>query len=410
MEFKALSVDTTPTNLVQLGGTVATRITDIIAEPLEANIVALRHSGEIFVIVSLDLLYAGAIVRSALAEALSGLDDQHLFVAASHTHSAPMTDDTKPLLGLVSSEYVAELCKTLACSVMRITEDAGWTDGTACAGAGQAAHSINRRLKSSFALRPRPGFNKYRLGPNQAGATDETLLVLVLLNPDASPHAVVWNYACHPVGFPRDDVVAANFPGVVRHALRKQFGLPGLPVLFLQGFSGNTRPSATVYNEGAMASQTQLRRPFFAPMTQQRYSEWAYSLAARVASACIHSRAITGHIDARRNLVTQDRFVSSTAKGVVSFHSLSIGQDFQIVGVSAEVMAEYAEVVRSRQPRRHVMCVGCIDHTFGYAPTTKILSQGGYEAHGFCAPFGLSRVDPQIELQMMAGFQSVMDT
>ena len=68
--------------------------------------------------------------------------------------------------------------------------------------------------------------------------------MLTFSDPTDRPIAVLWSYACHPVGFPARTRVSADFPGVVRRALRDAHGAE-LPVLFLQGFAGDVRPRET---------------------------------------------------------------------------------------------------------------------------------------------------------------------
>jgi hypothetical protein len=56
----------------------------------------------------------------------------------------------------------------------------------------------------------------------------------------------------------------------------------------------------------------------------------------------------------------------------------------------------------------HVMCVGCLDHTFGYAPTSRIRAEGGYEGGDYCATFGLGPLTDAVEEEMLNGFSAVL--
>ena len=52
---------------------------------------------------------------------------------------------------------------------------------------------------------------------------------------------MLWNFACHPVMYHSPMNVSAHFPGDVRKELREI--LSDIPVVFLQGFSGDIRPN-----------------------------------------------------------------------------------------------------------------------------------------------------------------------
>ena len=95
----ALSVDISPRERVQLGA--AADVDHLpwqgVADGIEANLLLLRESdgAHPILLVSLDLLYPGGRVRDAIVDS-SGMPEECVIVAASHTHRAPMTDDTKP--------------------------------------------------------------------------------------------------------------------------------------------------------------------------------------------------------------------------------------------------------------------------------------------------------------------------
>src|SRR5664279_2436687 len=101
MMTSVTSVDISPRADVQLGGYVGRDGLSTGSDtPLEGNIVAIVGSNNRpVVLVSVDLLYPGRALRGYLEAALPNLSPDQLFLAASHTHQAPMTDDTKPMLG-----------------------------------------------------------------------------------------------------------------------------------------------------------------------------------------------------------------------------------------------------------------------------------------------------------------------
>ena len=73
-----------------------------------------------------------------------------------------------------------------------------------------------------------------------------------------------------------------------------------------------------------------------------------------------------------------------------------------LVGLSAEVVSEYAPLVRSLHPNSHVVPVSCIDAVFGYLPTERIAAEGGYEGGGCFPFFGLKgQFRPEVQRVVM---------
>jgi len=395
-----------------------------VAERLEANLVVLRSDlgSEPVVIISLDLLYPGRILRSALESALPELRPDQIFLAASHTHQAPMTDDTKVMLGAPDDRYMDMLVLGLSRELRRLLLSEEAQIGAFSTGSVSAEHSINRRLRRRVTLARRlPShwwgppvrlvFNSYLFAPNPRGLTDELITVLLSRSPAGRAQFVIWNYACHPVGFPDKDKVAADFPHHVRDILRATLGVADLPVLFLQGFSGNTRPSASA--SGSSGLSTRIRRMMFGPgftaMTLDAYSTWATELGELVAQGCRHSRPLADMaLSSRRNLSATSSFVEGAADPEVSFHSIRFGSELSIVGASAELVAEFASPVRAMAGTRQVMCVGCLDHSFGYVPTRRMQDEGGYEGGDYCSMFSLGPLAENIEEETLQGFRAVL--
>src|SRR5207302_1899845 len=163
-------------------------------------------------IVTADLLFVTAELKAALLAAVGaqlGLNEASLLVAASHTHTAPAVDPSKPSLGVCDPDYPALVAQRGADLLGRLA-------------------------------------------------------------------------ACDPVGFPARTKVSADFPGVVRRALRDAHGAE-LPVLYLQGFAGDVRPRETGATTRFARRLVELVvGPLFAPFSTAQYAAWAGGLADRV--------------------------------------------------------------------------------------------------------------------------------
>ena len=411
MEFAHATLEITPAGSVTLAGTTRRVLSSGIAEPLEANIVAIRTApGEIpILIVTLDLLYPGRMIRNLIERSFPDIPPHNILLAASHTHRGPMTDDTKPLLGSVDLHYVNQIGAALAGTQM-VVSGMHWKPGVLTAGQAQAEGGINRRLRKRLVIARSPRLNAVVNAPNPGGYKDETVNVLIGEATDGHPLFVLWSYACHPVGFPARDQIAAHFPYVVREKLRELYNDTELTVGFLQGFSGNIRPSETATPSGfSRRVRRILTGPIFSDMSWASYGSWSSRLASTVNAAVASANTvIIDDITAKRVLLDGRLFVNGAGDSVVTFQAIKFSSVLYLVGVSAEVVSEYVPMVQAMVPDAVVICVGCLDHTFGYAPTRSIIQEGGYEAGGYCGAFSLESVNPQIQEEMRRGFDSVL--
>lgn len=377
---------------------------DSVAEPLEANIIVLGPAPDPTVLVGLDALYPGEVRRKL--DVLTGLAPERLFVAASHTHRAPMTDSTKPLLGGWEEEYTTDLALRINAQIERLRGTAGRLAGAAWSEL-PTAFTVSRRRRVPFRPKGPKRWGSFVIGPNIAGTVDDQVRVIVLRRHDAI-QAVIWSLACHPVGHFAPSTVAAHFPGVVRHEIRRRLGNESLPVVFLQGFSGDTRPAATAPPPRWPSLLDVVAPRRFEDMSTGGYRRWTSELALATLNAVESATAVDVYSKPATRRITRpsDGFVSGR-DGDVTFQRIDLGPKLRLVGASAEVVAGYRGRVAALSPQSHLITCGCLDDTFGYAPTAAQIKEGGYEAGAFCRTFSLEGVNPRIEHNMMSGFADV---
>ena len=406
----AVSVDITPTGpLVMAASATPPRVARGTAERLEAQVLALLPEGQDpILIVGLDLLYAGAPLRAAVIDEARVPQDR-VWVAASHSHRAPVTFASKPLLGSPDSAYMANLEQLIRQAIRRALSGRA-QEVSLRVGTGHANHSVHRRRPVRAWRRGRPQRTDVRLAPLRKGSRDEQVAVIDLVTPDGHSLAVLWNYACHPVSHPVPDEYSAHYPGVVRQSVRTAAGDANLPVLFLQGFSGDTRPS-----DSALPSTPRdllaraLRGPRFFDLTDRRYDQWAGELAAIVGQIRARARAIESEplSAVRVELPARDFVVVSHTAPPVPFQRLSLGR-LHLIGVGAEVVSAYARLLHERAPCDHIVaCVGCLDDPVGYLGTDAMVREGGYETDGFCEAFGVVAVRDGLQARVESGLRAV---
>ena len=397
-QFAAGTAEITPTTPLPLGGYDGrTGPFQSIAEPLEANVVVANAGHADFVLVTADLLYPGKVLRDRiLLKARLADRPEALFLAASHTHFAPMTQYGNPRLGVPLDSYVELVASRVAALIDKLRHRLGEARLTYCEGV--AHHAINRRLRRLRLSRSGLRYSA-ELGPNPNGARDDSVRVLRLADAGGKVIALVWNYACHPTGFPHRESASAEFPAVVRRKLREYFG--NVPVLFLQGFSGDLRPPFRA-NLGSLRSLAvrMAKGPQFGPPRLTEWQAWAQSLASRVVDITklngqlLSSNELTGS----REAIPIEQIAEGDAQGkAISIHALQLG-GAHFVGFGAEPVSAYRELVERKFGTSAVLTVGCVDQTHCYLPTDAMLGEGGYEVEGFRTAFDFTaRFKPGLE-------------
>jgi len=400
MEAVAVSIEITPSQLLPTAchGPCNTP-SEAVAIPFEANVLGLRENDRTIVIVSVDWFFASPGLRERILTRCAGrLDEAGLIVAASHAHTSPNPDRTKVGFSKVDLDYVAWAEDGIASRVEEILRLGEWRSVRLRFTAVACDCAIHRRRK---AWRPQ-GFRLRRVidfGPNAGGPRDRELRLLRVENQDTSLLAVIWGVSCHPTEWPRVRELSSDYPGGVRQVLRAHIGID-VPIVFLQGFCGDLRPPAigrwnrheTWYIRILRFGLSFLSGPIFAGFTPREYRAWMESIA-ECARKAFDQAARTPPLIPK--LLVRRTSIDLSALGVsgeiteLTCHSFELDETLKIVGISAEVCWEYADLVRRACAGKTIWPVGYIDSVFGYLPTDSMLPEGGYEVDGFKHPFGI---------------------
>jgi hypothetical protein len=384
LSIGAASVDITPRAPLCLGGFKRRQKPfRRVADGLEANVLFVQREDVRAVLVTCDLLYPGDALRAAVLEA-TGLAEPELFLAASHTHFAPMTQFGSPALGVPDPGYVAEVGASIASAVAEARERVAPCSLTYSEAA--ANHSVNRRL-NRWRVGPSGITYSSALAPNPAGERDETIRLVRVVGKEGATRAVLWNYACHPTGWPEMLSVSSEFPGTVRRLLRARHG--GIPVLFLQGCSGDTRPPFRRRMRSALALvRRALAGPQFGTPSLDEWHAWATGLGGCVLEAdSLAAPSDVSRVSHARVPLMMDELAHGHPDATILWmHAVEFG-DIRIVGFSAEPVAGIARIVRGVFGPTKLLLAGCMDQTYGYLPVDSMLREGGYEVVGFREPF-----------------------
>lgn len=409
MKFAAQRVDITPTDPVHLGA--AGRPTGLSAgvdSRLEANILCLADEEQdaTLVVVSLDLLYPGRPLTDAVREHLSERPGVHAFVCASHTHRGPMTDPHKPALGHYNEAYVTAVIEALEPAIDECVRGLQSVQEFRV-GEAVAQSSVNRRVRKRLVVARRPRINSFVHAPNPRGPKDE-LITVIEIHGESGLECLLWNYACHPVGYPEPDRISAHFPGWVRDHLREGQH-DQLPVLFLQGFSGDTRPSGTSHVHSVRGKVLQLiAGKMFEDFRRTDYADWCAELTSSVIAARQNVRGVViDGMESRVSTRPASDFVEGEP-GEVEVARVSLGRSLELFFATGELMVEHGLRLRKELPRSAVVPVGCVGQVIGYLPTREIREEGGYEAGTFTERFGQGPMTEQAGAVLDEMFSSLL--
>lgn len=367
-------------------------------DDIECNVLVMLDGATKAVVIGVDALYPGPALRRYLEQRFAEvLSPDQIFLAASHTHSAPQLDSTKPALGGADRSHLDRVCASIGDLVERLLQQPGEEVRVAVCRYPSSVMVNRRRKRIVGGAEGRIRLNSVVAAPNPQ-ATGKQYGHLVSFVGASGPVGFIWQLPCHPVSLPPGWANSAHFPGVGRQYLRGSS--PQMPVVFVQGFSGDLRPPSVAQPRGVKGiARRLLLGEWFSSFSESDYGRWTSDVVAELAGAVGRtddSQVLDEPMSARRVSMLLDNYHEGECGGrALTVHRLSVG-GVALLGVSAEPVSGYADALIAEQGRT-VIPVGCIDDVSGYAPTARVLREGGYEGAGFAPHFGLGQPSPEFE-------------
>jgi hypothetical protein len=403
---RAASCDVTPRDGRLAGYVSRTAPTSSILDAIEISALLLEASGNRCLIFSFDLLVVGSELQAAILSRLHrlGFGPDEVVLLATHTHCAPATDGACERLGVADAKFVQHVADAADGLVRRIQQMRP-SEVSVDIVQGELHHSINRRRYWPFPTVGRTyGFRlrSISLAPNPSGPNNEQATVALLRRVnDGQVLAFLWHYTCHPTAVVPNNVISSDFPGEVRRAIRGRFG--EIPCVFVQGFCGNIRPDIQVSRKMSLHDRfrtvvrTLVSGPGFSTPSSEDWTRWSQSLAAGVCAIAqggpTKTFSPTSLKTGSASIPLGDFFEGSTPAKVLTAQIVNIGDELEILTLSAEASVEWEHVLEEAIPvpsGRIRLYAGYLGALFGYLPTAAQVGEGGYEVEGFQRLFGLS--------------------
>jgi neutral ceramidase len=364
---------------------------DGIRDPLYARVLVLEAGEQRMALVVLDLgtVFPPAWIKQLRATARQRDGIGYVLVAATHTHSGPSPRAE------ASSPGTPDWTTPVLEKVSQAIDDAH-------------QHAVAARLGVGYGV-AYIGHNRLRVEPNGSvtwfernltkvptAPVDPTVTVLRVDSAEGKPLAILVNYACHPVVFGSDNrEYSADYPGVMIRTVEQAFGNPGggqPTVFFLQGGDGDINPYYAV---------TPLEQD--AVKMRDWTGETLGRVAARVAEGVRTKDVPDASLDFAEDVldfhlrwnVAKLRAVLLKSWGPQAVAALDrrereglhlpvaavlINKRIALATMPGEPFVDYQIEWRQRCPVADCLFMGYSNGDFGYFPTLRMATLGGYGA------------------------------
>jgi hypothetical protein len=386
---------------------------------LECNYIILKSTSKLMLIISLDLLYVGDEIKRGLNSKLSAnIDSDCIFIFASHTHYAPMTDSKKPFLGMHNPRYVEFLIDKIASIINKSIIKCAIDISSINLKRYESGVIVGRRSKKFLSLSgKRLKIFGISMSPNTVDR-GQTLSHFIEINSIEGLKAIIWHFPCHPTSIPYEGKFDSGYIGQIRNRYRMQ-RKADIPFIFLQGFSGDLRPPSYFTNTKNLLYKVRklIFGSWFIDFTHERYERWLSDIEREILDengilvSDLQIKATGSELESRLvKIPSSDLYISKKGdEKYVEFARLTIGQ-IEIIGVEAEVVSEYQLFLNEISFGKSIIGVGCMGDVFGYLPTHKQIKEGGYESRGFLKYFELKKLNSQIEIKTKSTILKLLES
>jgi hypothetical protein len=413
----------TPSRPMRLAGYRRAGAFEKVEDDLEAVFLHVRddEGGEV-VLGSIDTLYLTERSLSDISSRLNGVRAP-LCLFATHTHNAPSLapDLGLPNFGVHDSEWYRSFVSRCAQTITGLAERPGEVV-TLRYGEQATDLNVNRRRRAwvidyPALVRHRRFSAGWRIAqaPNRNGVVDRRVRALFFEDARGEIRAVVWSLAAHPAFYPGRLAVSADFPGVIRAALRRRFG-KDCAVVYLPGLAGSAIPKIPLRAPRTFKEAATRLLPFFptyGSFSRKSYKKWTNRLFSDVLTAFeVRGSQIQGERVSVRRARAQGIFekygVEATKQSDLEVLMVTLAHGLGVLACSGEMLCEWMPLFE-RIIDDKVLVSGYLAGSPLYVPTSAELPDGGYEVNEFQRWFGSGEFHPDISRLVVSVVEGFFD-
>jgi neutral ceramidase len=364
---------------------------------LYASALALEDStGQRFAMVSVDLIAITHTIVEPVIRAVQekyGLARQQLLLTATHTHYGPEFRADKQLFFKIPVEYAEkfpQVASKLAGALVRAIGEA--IDRL------EPAQLWARKTTAMFA------HNRRRHGvvdgtPSTDDVVDHDVPILDCIDSSGNRKAVVFGYACHNTTIPAEDLrYCGDWAGFAREQIER--ANPGTISLFIPGAGADQDPEPSGSVEFSQLHGREIadaiERAFEAPGVEIMgpiRSVWADvqlplgPVTRESLDGMLASKDPPQQVKARFLLDVLDRGERLVTSYSAPIQVVRFGAELVLIGLSGEPVVDWSHKLKrgvgsgDQGARRSplVWVAGYCNDMFGYLPTRRVQTEGGYE-------------------------------
>lgn len=389
----------------EIGDQIGVAVCERIRDDLEANAFFLSDGRESMLLINCDLT---AISREFILEVLPAIEEkvkmpssrQNIIICCTHTHEGPRSR-TNPAYWENVKSWLIELAENTVASAR--PAKLGWASGSAHIGYNRRtcwrdnAHNKCGGTHEMYGDARKPGFTGIE-GPDDPAHT-----ILFAVDEKNEVIALAHNNSCHAVCLYGSPFASSDFPGEARSILRNAIGSK-LPVLYLQGASGDTDPKDQLHPErrvngkrrakeiGALLAAETLSLMYKAEMSDDPIlksagedlkvnvripDEEEMKEARRIIEMGEEKAGWLNYMVRKSVLRLHSEFAGNKAVEVIPIHTFRIGS-LAIATNSCELYCQFGLDIKRRSPANMTMVVQLANGNAGYCPTIYGIIGGGY--------------------------------
>lgn len=384
-------------------GQLHIRKCEFIMDDLEANCVFLSDGNQKILIIGCDLLVLlPAFVEKTKKhiEKKTSVGSGNIYIFCTHTHTGPNTaqilpDDPANTRYLDDLEiHLVELAEKTVSSATEAK--IGYAQGNTLIG-------YNRRVcwmdgnHTMYGDTTKPDFAGIE------GPEDSTHSVISIVDKGNKHIAIIHNNACHPTCVGNENFVSADFPGEARRLIRHILDRNNLPVVYVQGASGDLSP-LNLMNPHSRVSGIQRMREIGAKLASETMNliagmNYVSDPVIKTSSEKILMKVRIPdekEIENARKIVEDEEKKSGRWNYVLQWSILKLYQDYRdkpfeeisVHGIRIgdcgiatnpyEYYCQFGIDIRRRSPANITMIAQLADGWYGYCPTVYGILGGGY--------------------------------